>query len=210
MSRITDFFRRRSPGSTQQRAWDEFNKGLAAWGPENRARAEKHFRRAIKLKSDEGTFHMRLAATLEAAGRKQEAKRSYEEAIRLMPDKRVPCFMMGNLLSDLKDIDSAREYYATAMKLETGEVVDYGAAKIERAAASDSETSIVLHGIPPNKAGARIAAWMEGAYIAGQRCQCGGFWALEHSASKYPIATKHCRCETCGAARNFVFRFTES
>ena len=94
-------------GSREKRAWTEFKKGLDNWGPDKREKAAIHFQNSIRLKSVEGIFHMRLAATLEGLGRIDEAKERFEEAIRLMPDERPPCYMMGNLLINFEELNLA-------------------------------------------------------------------------------------------------------
>jgi tetratricopeptide (TPR) repeat protein len=69
------------------------------------------------LKPDEAIFHLRLAATLEAIGEKDEARAEYEEAIKLMPGNGIPYFNLGNMMRDQGNISTALEYYATALSI---------------------------------------------------------------------------------------------
>jgi len=102
-------------GARSRRAWEEFNHGVLLVGPEVRAKAEEHLRAAIALKPDEGVFHLRLGGTLEAMGRRPEARREYEEAARLMPDEGLPHFLLGNMVRDSGALELAAKLYTQAL-----------------------------------------------------------------------------------------------
>lgn len=108
---------KKQPGTDrgrQRAAFAEFGKGLACFSPSQREQALRHFRAAIALKPDEGVFHLRIAATLEALAQLEEALREYHEAIRLMPGDGGPFFCLGNLARSRGHTAGARENYAKA------------------------------------------------------------------------------------------------
>jgi tetratricopeptide (TPR) repeat protein len=107
----------RNADKIRNHAFDEFSKGLECFGAKNREQALKHFRRAIKIKPDEGVFHMRIAATLEALGKIEEAKSEYEKAINLMPGSGEPYFLLGNMQRDQGKLIYAANNYEKALRL---------------------------------------------------------------------------------------------
>jgi tetratricopeptide (TPR) repeat protein len=106
------------PEGAKKAAYREFEKGLAsALVAEHRPTAEGHFRAAIAIKPDEGVFQLRLAATLEAMGRRDEARAEYGDAARLMPGEGAADFCLGNMARDEGNVVSAREHYVKALRL---------------------------------------------------------------------------------------------
>jgi Tfp pilus assembly protein PilF len=85
-------------GGGMDKAWTEV-KALAGLDPARGAlmsgyvlarekkpvEAEAEYRRAVSLRPDDATLHWRLGRFLERAGRKDEAKASFREALRLDP-----------------------------------------------------------------------------------------------------------------------------
>jgi tetratricopeptide (TPR) repeat protein len=205
----------KSAAKDEQAAYAEFKKGLDCFDPRLREQALRHFRAAIALKPDEGVFHLRIAATLEALGQIEEALREYHESIRLMPGEGGPFFCLGNLARGRGDLAGARENYvkALSMKLDgplaglcRGALAELGSAAeappVKSAIQRKSSETVAIKGVGTD---AMAAVLRERLYMAEHPCECGGQWQRVRGGSAFPVVYSECVCTQCGAEKRFEF-----
>lgn len=81
------------------------------------ARAEAHYREALRLKPDYATAHNNLAAALAEQGRGDQALYHYDQALQLDPDWAEAHYNRGLALAGLGRFDEAAAAYNQALRL---------------------------------------------------------------------------------------------
>ncbi len=94
-------------------AW--FNAGAAAEAAGDAAEAERHYRQALRVRSDYGPAISNLSTLLTRSGRDAEAARVIDEALRASPDKAGPHLAAAQRAWRNKDIAAAESEAREAM-----------------------------------------------------------------------------------------------
>lgn len=94
-------------------AW--YNAGAAAEASGDLAKAEAHYRQALKVRADHGSSLANLASVLERTGRAAEAQRLVADGLLQMPEKSGPHLAAATLAWSHKELGAAERHSLLAL-----------------------------------------------------------------------------------------------
>ena len=101
------------------------NQGSSFYDNHNFSMAEKKYKKSLQIQENNAKFYSRLAATLSALEKYEEAIDCYQKAIELDPNYALAYNNLGNTLSALEKYEEAIDCYQKAIELDPNYIHAY-------------------------------------------------------------------------------------
>ena len=132
------------------------NQGSSFYDNHNFSMAEKKYKKSLQIQENNAKFYSRLAATLSALEKYEEAIDCYQKAIELDPNYALAYNNLGNTLSALEKYEEAIDCYQKAIELDPNYIHAYNNLAATLSALEKYEDAIDCYqkaiGLDPNYA----------------------------------------------------------